>query len=163
MGRLCWLVLTLSSAAGCTNSCPSSAHAPCGDQTIATQDTAGPLVAQNGTGAAAKGSLDPEIGINWYAYNAQPGVFEHVDPEIYLHAPEVEEVCVYMDCQAPCPSGTEPATAPNGAAGCCARGTYQHFQIVGCNNDNVNVWMSVTLDHATECNACIGYELDYNW
>ena len=160
MGHLRWLVL-----AGCANTCPSNAkHAPCGDQTILTQDTAQTLTAQNGTGAAAKGLLDPEIGVNWYTYNAMPGTFEHADPEVYLHAPEPMRVCVYMDCPGgQCPSGTEPATAPNGAAGCCASGTYQHFQIFGCNDGNVNVWMSVELDHASECNACLGYELDYNW
>lgn len=164
MGHLRWLVLGLLAASGCTTrSCPGNLHSPCGDQTILTQDSAQTLSAMNGTGQAAKGTLDPENGVNWYAYNAQPGIFEHVDPEVYLHSAEVVRVCTYMDCTAPCPNGTEAAVAPNGAAGCCASGTYQHFQIIGCSTSDVNVWMSVELDHATDCNVCLGYELDYNW
>lgn len=148
---------------GCGTDCPSDFHPPCGDQTILTQDAAKLVVAQNGTGAATRGYLDPENGENWYTYTASAGFFEHVEPEVYLHSAEPVEVCVYMDCAASCPPGTTDATAPNGAQGCCATGTYEHFQIFGCTNSDVNVWFSASLSHATACNACLGYEVDYNW
>ena len=44
-----------------------------------------------------------------------------------------------------------------------APGTYEHFQIFGCQNSDVNVWMSVESLDPVMCNACVGYELDYNW
>lgn len=128
-----------------------------------TQDSAETLIADNGNGIPVKGFLDPELGENWYTYHASAGFFSHVDPEVYLHSPEPVEVCVYMDCQGQCPAGTTDDVAPNGAHGCCASGTYQHFQIFGCTNSEVDVWFSARLDHATACNACLGYEVDYNW
>src|SRR5437868_828830 len=86
-------------AVGCGTDCPSGLHPPCGDQTILSQDVAKMVVADNGNGIAAKGYLDPELGANWYTYQASAGFLEHVDPEVYLHSAEPVEVCVYMDCQ----------------------------------------------------------------
>jgi hypothetical protein len=151
--------------AGCSGSdCPSNAHPPCGDQSIITQPAAMSVPVQNGNGLPAKGQLDPDTGDNWYMYTASAGLFESVDPEVYLHSGAPAVVCEYMDCSATCPSGTSDDFAPGGQHGCCsAEGTYAHFQIFGCTNSDVNVWIRVSVDQPVKCDSCVGYEVDYNW
>jgi hypothetical protein len=160
-----WLLGVFLGLVGCGgSSCPSSAHPPCGDQTIDTEPQAMSVPVQNGNGLPAKGQLDPETGENWYTYSASAGSFESVDPEVYLHSGVPVTVCEYMDCAATCPSGTTDDVAPGGQAGCCApAGTYAHFQIFGCTQSDVNVWIKVSVDEPVQCNSCAGYEVDYNW
>lgn len=165
---LCLAWITLAGALALpsceTHECLSNHHPPCGDQTIVTQDAAQAVQAMNGTGQAATGEVDPETGVNWYTYTATAGVFEHVDPEIYLHSPAALHVCVYMTCGfAGCPPGTEAQKSPNGFDGCCDEGTNLHFQMQGCSNETAQVWMSVESLHPTQCDSCVSYELDYNW
>jgi len=159
--------------AACTPVAPSDSGegpavapaATCSGADRASQATAQVVAAENRTSMTVASSLAPSSETDWYSYEADAAGLSQIDPriEVAFDSDVDFEVCVYMYCGTlTCPAGTTPAVAPGGQTGCCST-TVSDWQIFGCGLDYTTVWMSVQVTETTDCNACVGYTVDYNW
>lgn len=120
-------------------------------------------------GDTVTGVLEGVTDIDWYKYQGTDefGINCSVDPVRSVTASQTVEFCKYIQCideeaDFECPGTTDPATSPDGRAGCCGPMGFQVDFICGgssVNDDSAWIYMSIE----TTSNTCVDYDIDYDF
>lgn len=118
----------------------------------------------DGDGGTVSGILAGVGDTDWYKYYGDdtfPGVAE---PARSLTSSDPVRICKFMQCvdgdgSPDCPSGTDPATSPDGREGCCGdTGFTMGIECSGTDDDNY-IYFRVQ----TTTNDCVTYSIDYHY
>lgn len=123
----------------------------------------------NGSGSTVTGLLFGVADVDWYKYQGVDtfGIGCSVDPKRTVTSSDPLTLCKYFQCPDndetfDCPSGTSPATSPDGRPGCCGDGGFTVGLTCGSsslNSDDALVYIKLE----TAVNDCVNYSLSFEY
>lgn len=117
-------------------------------------------------GGIVQGTLTTAGDIDWFRYTGSDTTFYVADPARTFVASGPARLCKFLECldggpvTFDCPSGTQPATSPEGRAGCCGTAGFGFSHACPSSVDDAIVFIRVDSPQSPDC---IDYSVGYHF